>query len=136
MALHLIKLAVGVDSLAELRRRQAGARLPLRHTTRNFPRRAAEIMDGGSIYWVINRVVLARQPLLDIVAGDRDDGSKGCDLLLNPLLVPVRGRFMKPFQGWRYLRADDAPADDMAGFAAAEALPETLARELRRLALL
>ncbi len=136
MALHLIKLAVGVSSLAELRRRQAAARQPLRHTTRNFPRRAAEILDGGSIYWVINRVVLARQPVLDIVEGARDDGSKGCDLLLNPLLIPVRGRLMKPFQGWRYLRTEDAPDDDVAGFAAAEALPEGLARELRRLALL
>ncbi len=136
MALHLIKLAVGVSSLAELRARQAGARAPLRHTTRNFPRRAPEILDGGSIYWVINRVVLARQPLLDIVAGARDDGSKGCDLLLEASLVPVRGRLMKPFQGWRYLRAEDAPVDDVAGFAAAEALPEELARELRRLALL
>ncbi len=136
MALHLIKLAVGVGSLADLRTRQAGARQPLRHTTRNFPRRAAEILDGGSIYWVINRVVLARQPLLDIVAGARDDGSKGCDLLLEPTLIPVHARFMKPFQGWRYLRAEDAPADDAAGHAAAEALPEELARELRRLALL
>ena len=136
MALHLIKLAVGVQSLPELRARQAGARQPLRHTTRNFPRRAEEVLDGGSIYWVINRVVLARQLLLDIVAGVRDDGSKGCDLLLDASLVPVRGRLMKPFQGWRYLRAEDAPADDELGYAAATALPEALARELRRLALL
>ena len=136
MALHLIKLAVGVGSLADLRARQASAHSPLRHTTRNFPRRAAEILPGGSIFWVVNRVVLARQPLLDIVAGARDEGSKGCDLLLDPTLVPVRGRLIKPFQGWRYLRAEDAPADDLAGYASGEALPEELARELRRLALL
>ena len=136
MTLHLIKLAVGVASLAELRARQAAAGQPLCHTTRHFPRRAEDILDGGSIYWVISRVVLARQRLRGIVPGTRIDGSSGCDLLLDPDLVPVRGRFMKPFQGWRYLRAKDAPADDAANPATAETLPEELARELRRLALL
>ena len=134
MPLHLIKLSVGPHGLDDLRRRQLAASRPLRHTTRNFPRRAAEILEGGSIYWVINSVVVARQLLRGIVVGDRADGSKGCDLLLHEALVPVRGRFMKPFQGWRYLAHEDAPSDEAVGDG--DTLPAELRRELARLALL
>ena len=134
MTLHLIKLAVGISSFAGLRARQDSLRRPLRHTTRNFPRRSDEVLDGGSIYWVINRVVLARQRVHAIVAGDREDGSKGCDLLLDPELVAVRGRFVKPFQGWRYLTAEDAPADETT--TGTDPLPPSLQRELARLGLL
>ncbi len=135
MALHLIKLAVGITTLEGLRARQAAARQPLLHTTRNFPRRADELLDGGSIYWVIDRVVSARQRLVGIVAGDRANGSKGCDLLLDPALVAVHGRFVKPFQGWRYLPAADAPADQAARDEAT-ALPAGMRTELARLGLL
>ncbi len=137
MPLHLIKLSVGARSLDDLRRwqdRWGAAHPPLRHTTRNLPRRAAEVTDGGSIYWVINGVVLARQRVRDILAGDRAAGSKGCDLVLDPVLVPVQGRFMKPFQGWRYLDGKDAPPDAAEG--GGEALPAELQRELARLGLL
>jgi hypothetical protein len=138
MALHLIKLSVGSSNLDDLRRWQAhwgATHPPLRHTTRNYPRRAAELLEGGSIYWVINRIVTARQLLVDIVEGAREDGSKGCDLLLDPVLVPVRGQFCKPFQGWRYLRGEDAPADAAESETRAE-MPEELQRELARLGLL
>jgi hypothetical protein len=138
MALHLIKLSVGSSCLDDLRRWQAhwgASHPPLRHTTRNYPRRAAELLEGGSIYWVINRIVTARQLLLDVVEGVREDGSKACDLVLDPVLVPVRGQFHKPFQGWRYLRGEDAPADAAAGEVRAE-MPAELERELVRLGLL
>jgi hypothetical protein len=138
MTLHLIKLSVGSSCLDDLQRWQThwGAlHPPLRHTTRNFPRRAAEILDGGSIYWVINRIVTARQAIVDIAEGAREDGSKGCDLILDPVLVPVRGQFMKPFQGWRYLEARDAPPDEAAHAEAAH-LPAEMKRELARLGLL
>ena len=137
MTLHLIKLSVGPSGLDDLRTRQADwaiVKPPLRHSTRNFPRRAAEIVDGGSIYWVINRVIVARQRVRDIVAGDRAAGSRGCDLMLDTELVPVRGRFMKPFQGWRYLRGEDAPEDELTG--CGEGLPPELQLELARLGLL
>ncbi len=140
MPVHLIKLAVGCGSLDDLRARQASrARQapPLRHQTRNFPKRAAEVVDGGSIYWVVSRVVTARQLVVEIREGVYDDGSRCADLVLDPLLVPVRGRAMKPFQGWRYLAAGDAPADLAAGQAGvADVLPERLRRELAALALL
>ncbi len=138
MPLHLIKLSVGATSLDDLQRWQtqrAAAQPPLRHTTRNFPRRADEILAGGSIYWVINRFVTARQRIADIVEGDRGAGSKGTDLILHPQLVPVRPRLIKPFQGWRYLKPDDAPEDADSGFHEM-ALPEALRRELVALALI
>ena len=100
------------------RRRLAGARAkvapPLRHRTRNFPKRADEILDGGSIYWVVNRVVSVRQRIEDIVEAKQRDGTRCTDLVLHPALVPVRGRVMKPFQGWRYLAPADAPPDEAA----------------------
>ena len=139
MPLHLIKLAVGAKSVEDIRAWQAArAEIapPLRHRTRNFPKRAAEILDGGSIYWVVNRVISVRQRIEDILEAKERDGTRCTDLVLHPVLVPVRGRVMKPFQGWRYLAADDAPADDGASGVADAPLPEALRRELASLALL
>jgi len=139
MPLHLIKLSVGTQSLDDLKSWQArhgAVQPPLRHSTRNFPRRAAEILDGGSIYWVINRVVTARQRIVDILEGERPDGRPCTDLILDPLLVPVQGRLLKPFQGWRYLDAKDAPADLARAPDISADLPESLRRELVALCLL
>ncbi len=139
--LHLMKLAVGVRDLAhlqELQSARARAAPPLRHLTRNHPRRAAEVLDGGSIYWVIGGVMLVRQRLLDIVAATSSDGSPCAALLLDPALVAVVPRPTRPFQGWRYLAADAAPADLAQGAAAggADSLPAALRRELQALGLL
>ena len=106
----------------------------MRHSTRNVPRRAPEVLDGGSIYWVVDRIVSVRQRIIGIVQGDRAQGSKGCDLMLDPGLVAVRGRFVKPFQGWRYLEAADAPPDAPAWEKSSD-LPPELRRELARLGL-
>ncbi len=134
--LNLIKLAVGVTNVDDLRARQA-QRTPLRHRTRNFPRRAQEILAGGSIYWVIARMVTVRQPIRDIVVGTWDDGTRCTDLLLAPELIAVRPRAVKPFQGWRYLEAADAPRDAVGSVAGhGDALPEALRRDLMSLALL
>ena len=138
MPLHLIKLSVGAASLDHLRQwqKQHGAALPpLRHRTRNFPRRADEILDGGSIYWVINRLVTARQRVTGIAEGTRDDGTRCTDLFLDPVLVSVQPRMTKPFQGWRYLPHEDVPRDVVRGEMDVE-LPEALRRELAALALI
>jgi len=113
-------------------------RRPLRHRTRNFPRRAAEVTDGGSIYWVVAGAMIVRQRVLDVVEERWEDGSACAGIVLDPVLVPVQARMMKPFQGWRYLAAEDAPADIVAsGEAVGEArLPQALQRELRILCLL
>ena len=139
--LHLTKLAVGVHDVAHLRDLQAERaerNPPLRHRTRNFPRRAAEVIDGGSIYWVISGSMLARQRVLDVIHDQWDDGSACAGLVLHPKLVSLAGRPIKPFQGWRYLAAPDAPPDlaAMPRAGGEAALPATLRRELQALCLL
>jgi hypothetical protein len=139
--LHLTKLAVGVrdiEHLRELQTERAQHSPPLRHRTRMFPRRREEVIDGGSMYWVINGSMLVRQRILDIVEDQRNDGTACAGLLLDPKLVPLAGRPTKPFQGWRYLRPMEAPADLPRARRARgeEALPPALRQELRTLCLL
>ena len=139
---HLIKLSVGprdVEHLRAIQARRVEADPPLRHQTRMFPKRAAEILSaGGSIYWVVAGFVRVRQRLLDIREEKWDDGTACAGLVLDPELVPVEARPMKPFQGWRYLQPEAAPPDIRPGMEArgVEALPARLRRELRDLGLL
>lgn len=112
--LHLLKLSVGVRDIAHLRAIQtlrAAAEPPLRHQTRMLPKRREELLDGGSIYWVIGGFVQVRQRVLDLIEDRWDDGTPCCGIVLDPVLVPVAARAQKPFQGWRYLTAEDAPRD-------------------------
>jgi hypothetical protein len=143
MALHLIKLCVGADSIADLarwvdervaERTQRGEPPRSRHVTRMFPKRADEVVDGGSLYWVIKGQLAARQRVLEIEPFVDVDGIGRCRLWLAPEVVPVNPRPYRPFQGWRYFPAKDAPPD-LAGAGAAD-MPETLRRELAELGLL
>jgi hypothetical protein len=139
--LHLTKLAVGVRDTDHLRELQA-ARLrdhpPLRHRTRNFPRRRLEVIDGGSMYWVIAGTMMARQRILDIVEDQRDDQTPCTSLILDPEIVALAGRPTRPFQGWRYLDPDDAPPDMQAlgAIVGLDSLPAALRHELQALCLL
>lgn len=144
MTLHLIKLCVGADSIADLERyreerRAAHERLGLAyeslHTTRMFPKRAEELLDGGSLYWVIKGQVAARQKLTAIRQFTGEDGIKRCDLVMDPEVVHVRPRPFRPFQGWRYLRDEDAPPD-IGAIADTGDMPEELRRELAGMGLL
>ena len=139
--LHLIKLSVGpkaVGQLRDIQARRAVADPPLRHQTRMVPKRAAEILAGGSIYWVVAGFLQVRQRILDIREESWDDGSACAGLVLDPTLVPVAARQTRPFQGWRYLEPAAAPPDIVAGGEAEgiEALPQRLRQELRALGLL
>jgi hypothetical protein len=139
--LHLLKLGVGIRDIAHLRQVQAErvqTDPPLRHRTRNFPRRGDEVCAGGSIYWVIAGAIVVRQRVLDIIEDKWWDGTACAGIVLHRTLVPVSGRSIRPFQGWRYLEAADAPADVVKGARARgeEALPPALRRELRALGLL
>ncbi|MGC8476283.1 MAG: DUF1489 family protein [Acetobacteraceae bacterium] len=138
--LHLVKLAVGVRDLEHLRAIQAeraAAHPPLCHRTRQFPRRAAELADGGSIYWVIGGMLTARQRLTDVIAAQYEDGSACAALLLDPALVPVCPSRVRAFQGWRYLAPAAAPPDLTRADPSGEAgLPPALRRELAALCLL
>ena len=136
--LHLVKLAVGAPDVAHLRRWQAehAKRLPpLRHRTRSFPRRGDEVVDGGSIYWVIGGFILVRQRVVDIVAAAQDDGRACTDLRLDPTLILVEPRPLKAFQGWRYLEADAAPGD-LAGLSDQPGASDSLKLQLRTLCLI
>ena len=106
--------------------------------TRNFPRRRTEILEGGSLYWVIAGSMLARQRVMDIVEDCRDDGTACASFLLDPELVPLIGRSVRAFQGWRYLSPEAAPADvsAMGRGMGEERLPLEMRRELQALCLL
>lgn len=139
MALHLVKLCVGVDTLGQLQdwlaaKRRAGRPAEHVHVTRMTPRRAAELLDGGSLYWVIKGNIQARQRLLDIRSLSGKDGIPSAGLVLEAELVATRWQPRRPFQGWRYLGGADAPAD-LAGSDTA-AMPESLRSELAALGLL
>ena len=145
MALHLIKLCVGVDSIEELaawqqarvaEQERAGISPRIVHSTFQSPKRGAELLEGGSLFWVIKGTVQVRQRLLGLEAGTRPDGRPACHILLDPVLVPVRPVPRRAFQGWRYLSADDAPPDLSAIGKAAADMPEAMRRELMALGLL
>jgi hypothetical protein len=120
MTVHLVKLCVGCGSLEELAawlsrrlKRQARAARPPSHAhvTRMAPRRADELLDGGSLYWVIRGNIQVRQRLLDLQPFRDGEGVERCRLLLEPRLVPTAWQPRRAFQGWRYLPPTDAPAD-------------------------
>ena len=121
MTLHLIKLSVGTDSIEDLagwqserlaQMKAAGDKKPrLFHRTGQKPKRDADLLDGGSIYWVIKGVIQARQTLAGFGEGVRPDGRACCLILLERELIPVRPVPRRAFQGWRYLDVDDAPPD-------------------------
>lgn len=146
MALNLIKLCVGCDSIEDLEewiafrldeRRRAGEPVEQYHTTRMVPTRGAEITGGGSLYWVIKGEIAAREKLLAIEPFRDRDGIGRCRLVLQPKVIAVAPRPMRAFQGWRYLDADSAPSDlTKSAAASVAAMPEPMRRELRELGLL
>jgi len=137
MTLNLLKLCVGVaevDELIDWQRRRLKAERKLYHTTRMIPRRREELLDGGSLYWVIKGQVQCRQRLTDIVPFTDDEGIGRCRLMLDPEIVLTRSQPRRAFQGWRYLVPADAPADLAAGDVAG--LPPEMRAELAELGLL
>ena len=141
--LHLIKLCVGVESLEELARwqkqrlaekKKKGQKPELVHITRQTPKRAGELLDGGSLYWVIKGQIAARQKLVELRPVTRN-GVTHCGLVYDKKLMPVIRRPRAAFQGWRYLDPADAPAD-IGAIKGAKGLPEKLQQELAALGLL
>jgi len=143
MTVHLIKLCVGCDSIEDLaewiafrvREARATGRKPRHeHVTRMAPKRTAELLEGGSLYWIIKGTTQVRQRLLDIQSFVDDEGIGRCRLVLEPKLVPTEWQPRRPFQGWRYLEAKDAPRDIRAG-EGGDDLPVALRAELAQLGL-
>ena len=114
MIYHLKKLAVGIDSVKNLKIRQKiifNEYNKIIHVTRNTPKKKDDLIAKGSMYWVIKRRVLVRQKIKDINLVIRNDGSKGCEIELDSELIKVIPTPMRPFQGWRYYSSEDVPSD-------------------------
>lgn len=144
MPIHLIKLCVGCESPEELEtwisrrleeRRQRGEAVEQYHVTRMIPRRSEDLLDGGSLYWVIKGMVQCRQRLIDIRPFVDSEGVSRCRLVLEPVVIRTEWQPRRPFQGWRYLNPEDAPADLPSSPENSE-LPDDLRRELTELGLL
>ena len=145
MSLHLIKLCVGCDTVGDLedwieenraRHCRMGRDYEQTHTTRMVPKRLDALLDGGSLYWVIKGQVACRQRLLYVRPFTDGDGTGRCHLVLEPVVVAVRPRPCRPFQGWRYLERKDAPADLGRASGDIAVMPEAMRRELADLGLL
>lgn len=139
--LHLLKLSAGTESVDDLidwqgqHARRFDDGLP-RHVTRMWPRREPEVLDGGSIYWVIKGLIQCRQRLLRFDPVTGADGINRCALVLEPALVRTAAAPKRAFQGWRYLDAKDAPPDLPASRAEEEPLPPELAGVLAEIGVL
>ena len=145
MSLHLIKLCVGCDSVADLEdwiklklkeKKRRGRKAEHIHTTRMVPKRAAELRDGGSLFWVIRGQIACRERILDIRPFVDKDGIGRCRVVLDGKVILVEPRPRSAFQGWRYLATNEAPRDLSHAAPGAARMPETMRRELRELGLL
>lgn len=145
MSLNLLKLCVGVSAVEELQawidyrideKRRQGLEPIQSHTTRMIPKRKDELLDGGSLYWVIKGNIQLRQHIADIRPFTDAQGINRCDLVLEPRLILTHWQPRRAFQGWRYLKQEDAPADINSGSAGDNALPPELRVELANLGLL
>ncbi len=145
MPLHLVKLCVGCDSVADLKdwvrrklseKKRRGQKAEHIHTTRMVPKRAEELTDGGSLYWVIKGQIMCRERILDVRPFTDKDGIGRCRLVLDGKIVLVEPRPRSAFQGWRYLEAREAPRDLSRAAPGADKMPEAMRRELRELGLL
>lgn len=131
-ALNLMKLCVGAEGPEDLAlwQQQRFGDAPAVHVTRMWPKREDELLDGGSIYWVFKGVMLARQALVRLDERIGEDGIRRCALVMDRELVRVTAVPRRPFQGWRYLKGDEAPADLPKGRGAEDPLPPGIAAAL------
>lgn len=145
MTLHLIKLCVGADSVDDLKswikkrladKKKKGEKPEHIHVTRMVPKRSEELLDGGSLFWVIRGQIMCREPLRAIRPYVDKEGVGRCRLVLGPKVILVEPRPFRAFQGWRYLADKDAPRDLDRAAPGARDMPEDMRRELRGLGLL
>ena len=140
MSLNILKLCVGCDSVEDLiewHRANPSARAGglRRHVTRMWPKREAEVTGGGSLYWVIKGVILARQTIVGFEAVEGADGIRRCGLLLDPQVIRTEAATRRPFQGWRYLDPAESPADLPKGRTLDDTLPPAMALALAEIGL-
>ncbi|MEP2784599.1 MAG: DUF1489 domain-containing protein [Pseudoruegeria sp.] len=132
---NLVKLCVGAERVEDLeawqtQRREDDPAHVLHHVTRMWPKRESELLNGGSLYWVFKGMILARQPILKLDEVIGHDGIRRCGIALSPDIIRTTAAPRRPFQGWRYLKPQDAPPDLRAGKAAEQVLPPELSAAL------
>ena len=138
---NLVKLSVGTESVEGLaawhqnKAAQTADGLP-RHVTRMWPKREAEILKGGSIYWVIKGVILCRQKILRLDEVFGQDGIRRCAIVLDPELLRTAPTPKRAFQGWRYLPQTEAPPDLSKRRASEDKLPTELSAALAEIGVL
>ncbi|WP_431298323.1 DUF1489 family protein [Tabrizicola sp. BL-A-41-H6] len=140
MPVNILKLCVGADSIEDLADWQASQRprWPAGraiHVTRMFPKREAEILDGGSLFWVIKGIILCRQRILGLEQITEGDGITRCALILDADIIRTEAAPRRPFQGWRYLAPSDSPRDLVKGREREDPLPPALAQALAEIGL-
>ncbi|MDZ4394948.1 DUF1489 domain-containing protein [Cypionkella sp.] len=140
MALNILKLSVGtesVDDLAQWHRAHAHVWAPgtTEHVTRMWPKREDEILNGGSLYWVIKGMIQARQRLVGLAERRGQDGILRCALVLDAELIRTENALRRPFQGWRYLDPAESPRDLPKTRAQDDTLPPALAAALAEIGL-
>ncbi|MBT5459163.1 MAG: DUF1489 domain-containing protein [Rhodospirillaceae bacterium] len=145
MTVHLVKMAVGIESFEHLtdvqadrvrRAEETDGKGVLRHLTRNTPRRSDEVLDGGSIYWIIKGYIRAHQRITGFGEATGRNGRPRCALILDPKLVRTELLPHKPIQGWRYMEPAGVPEDLTSRAMEKTSLPDEMAAELRALGLL
>lgn len=140
MTLHLLKLAVGIEHVDQLKERQERFKNDVghyQHTTRMFPKRETELLDGGSMFWVMKRLVSVRQKIIALHREKDPEGRGYCVIELAPEHILVAPQRKRPFQGWRYLKPEDAPNDltSMDGYIDPD-MPSDMRAELSRIGLI
>ena len=138
MTVHLLKLAVGVSDLAEMREAQRERREERGlycFYTRNLPRRQDEILEGGSVYWVVKGMIQVRQRIRGFMPIVNRRGHPAVLVKIEAKLTPTEPRLHRAFQGWRYLEPSEAPRDLPKG-GKISGMPPDMARELRELGLI
>ena len=139
-SVHLLKLCVGAESVEDLIdwHRTHPSPYPTgerRHVTRMWPKREAEVIAGGSLYWVIKGVILCRQRIVRLEEVRGADGILRCGIVMDPEVIRTEGAARRPFQGWRYLETKDAPRDLPRGRGTDSALPQEMALALAEIGL-
>lgn len=140
MALNILKLCVGAESVEDLLDWQQTHPSPFpdgarRHVTRMWPRREAEVVAGGSLYWVIKGAILCRQQILRMDRVQGEDGIPRCGLIMDPQVIRTEAAPRRPFQGWRYLDPEDSPRDLGRAREFDDVLPVALALALAEIGL-
>jgi hypothetical protein len=138
--INLMKLSVGSDSVEDHESWQISQRPhwpagQAIHVTRMWPKREADLLDGGSLHWVIKGLVLCRQRVLDLKEVNLGDGIPRCALILDAEVIRTEPAPRRPFQGWRYLDPKDSPRDLPKGRAKDDPLPAALAQALAEIGL-